>query len=62
MDEEEIIKQVTDRLMNCVHCGEQLEEAAGEIEQKTTPEGTAIVAEYDCPECGGHQRNTAELT
>lgn len=62
MDQEQIIDRVVQGLMECVHCGEQLDEAYGEIEQKITSEGVSLVAEFDCPECDGHQRNTAELT
>jgi DNA-directed RNA polymerase subunit RPC12/RpoP len=60
---DEIAEQVADELLTCVHCGRQIEEEmVGEIEPRTTAEGVSIVAEFDCPKCGGHQRNTAELT
>lgn len=61
-DMDAIAEKVASELLTCVHCGREIEEEiVGELEQIQTPDSLGLIAEFDCPHCGGHQRNEAEL-
>lgn len=62
MDQEKLAQLLTDRLFECEQCEKPHEETEAALDYGWTGDGRmALKAEFECPECGWQNRNTAFL-